>query len=66
MTADELAKYIVGIADAADRCFLCNGRFTLNEKILLVPEDCSQTARMEAGEAYAYMPAHRACMERVP
>ena len=66
MKAEELAKYAVGHALDGDRCCLCVQAFKPAEEILLVPEDCEQTAKMHAGEPYMHRPAHRACMERVP
>lgn len=69
MTAEELASYesvTVGPKTAGVYCFLCRGDFEPGERALMVPSDCEETAKKDAGGPYNGLLAHVDCVRRVP
>jgi hypothetical protein len=66
MKPSELATYRVGQLLYGSRCFLCDVRIEAGDQCLFVPVNCDETVRMDAGQEYEFLTAHRSCMERVP
>ena len=66
MKVEELARYPVVRGESDDSCWLCLNAIASGSECLLVPKDCDETAKMDAGAPFVGFKAHRACMERVP
>ena len=71
MKPHELAVYkelVMGASygEFTRTCFLCLEVFATGERLLMVPTNCDETKKMDVGQPYDHLLAHRSCMERIP